>query len=98
MKKIFTYSIVLCMAVSSAFAQSIMKHTSSAKNDVITSPRTNAAKGGGGNNQTQALFDVQFNYNILPLTGMAGCAFTGTEFWASHWNQDSIYTYSPTGV
>ena len=26
------------------------------------------------------------------------CAWTGTEWWVSQWNKDSIYTLSPTGA
>lgn len=50
----------------------------------------------------QSLFNIQFNYNATDSTagstGMAGVVFTGTEFWVSQWNSDSIFSYTPTGT
>ena len=41
-----------------------------------------------------ALFDIQATYNldssISQLSSFAACAWTGTEWWVSQWNKDSI--------
>lgn len=56
----------------------------------------------GVNNQLPlALFDVQFVYNVEDSAGqggMAGVAYTGTEFWVSSWANDTLFTFNPVGT
>ncbi len=52
-------------------------------------------------NQVNALFDVQFNYNLRTARGSngnAGVTWTGTEFWVSAWGTDSLFTLDATGT
>src|SRR4051812_37729369 len=48
-------------------------------------------------NTVQNLWDVQFNYNLTPAS-LVGCVYTGTEFWVSRWNTDTMYTLDNTGA
>lgn len=49
----------------------------------------------------QALYDIQFtsflDSTVSALSAFAGVAWTGSEWWVSKWNKDSIFTLSPTG-
>lgn len=51
---------------------------------------------------TQAAFDIQLTLNldsaINGASAYAGICWTGTEFWVSKWNVDSLFTLSPTGT
>ncbi|MBP6334647.1 MAG: T9SS type A sorting domain-containing protein [Bacteroidia bacterium] len=52
-------------------------------------------------NQVNTLFDVQFNHDASTprgTGGLAGVCWTGTEFWVSAWNADSVFTYDTTGA
>jgi hypothetical protein len=49
-----------------------------------------------------AVFDLQGTYNLDSIasgsSSFAACAWTGTEWWVSQWNKDSLYTLAPNGV
>jgi hypothetical protein len=48
-----------------------------------------------------ALFDLQLTVNLDSAGGTGayyGVCWTGTEFWASKWNRDTLFSLSPTGV
>ncbi|MBP6638730.1 MAG: hypothetical protein KA293_00450, partial [Bacteroidia bacterium] len=48
-----------------------------------------------------ALFDVQFDYNITSLANSVGCAgatFVQNKFWVSKWQSDTIMQFSKTGA
>lgn len=51
---------------------------------------------------TDALFDVQFLYNVTDSAGVTGgvlgIAYTGEEFWISRFNADTIYRFAPDGT
>jgi hypothetical protein len=47
-------------------------------------------------NESQAIFDIQFNHAMGFPSGVS-CVYTGTEFWIGAWNKDSIYTLDPLG-
>lgn len=61
-----------------------------------------SARKANPSNQVNALFDVQLNYNLTAQRGVsgghAGVVWTGTEFWVSVWNSDSLFTYDLSGV
>ncbi|MCD6068949.1 MAG: hypothetical protein K0S33_3775 [Bacteroidetes bacterium] len=101
MKKI-TLSLALTgMTALSALAQQNAKLVTVNPSTADAAASTYTAKQIGTPNQTQALFDIQFNYNATDTTGrtgMAGVAFTGTEFWVSRWQSDTIFTFSPGGA
>lgn len=51
---------------------------------------------------TDAMWDVLFSYNMndtIPgaLINLAGCGWTGTEFWVSDWTSDQLFRFTPTG-
>jgi len=53
---------------------------------------------------TKALFDIQFQYNVGDLIDPTasnrlhnGVAWTGTEFWLSRWNNDTLWTTDING-
>jgi len=104
MKKISTYLILLCALLgwsNYSSAQSIINSSSKGTKDAIASNSNSALRHGSGNNQVQNLFDIQFNYNMsTQITGgaLAGVVYTGTEFWISRFNQDSLFSVSPAGV
>jgi len=61
-----------------------------------------SARKANPSNQVNALFDVQLNYNLTAQRGVsgghAGVVWTGTEFWVSVWNSDSLFTYDLSGA
>lgn len=49
---------------------------------------------------TPALWDIQFSYSVADTLGagaLAGAIWTGTEFWISRWNADSLFTLDMNG-
>lgn len=51
--------------------------------------------------ESQTIWDVLYNYNLLTAVGANGNAavcFTGTEFWVSRWNFDTLQTLDASGV
>src|SRR6187402_1486992 len=50
------------------------------------------ARIGNPENETQAIFDVQFNHT-LPCTAAVSCVYTGTEFWVGNYSIDSIFIF-----
>jgi hypothetical protein len=55
-----------------------------------------ASRTGDPGNETQAIFDIQFNYP-LSITSGVSCVYTGNEFWVGPWNKDSMFTLDPAG-
>lgn len=54
---------------------------------------------------TEAMWDLQFVYSPSdsltsggPLSGLAGITWTGTEFWASSWNSDTLLRIAVDGT
>lgn len=48
----------------------------------------------------QALWDIEFNYDITTAgagAGNAGVVYLGHEFWVARWANDTIWRISPTG-
>ena len=86
---------VLTVFAQSESAKPYQNHlTGKVKNDLLKN-------NGNALPSTQALWDIQFNYNASTAVGSAGnagVAYTGTEFWVSRWQNDTIYTLSPTGT
>src|SRR6185436_6133230 len=84
------------------FAQSPNTSTSVDRSPAITNPsvsqslQNQSARNGNPKNETQAIFDIQFNY-LLPTTLGASCVYTGTEFWVGCYGTDSIYTFDASG-
>lgn len=49
--------------------------------------------------QERALFTIQLDVDPKPTAvGLAGCLWTGTEFWLSRWGNDSIFTVNAAGT
>ena len=47
----------------------------------------------------KALWDIQLDVAATSVgTGLAGCYWTGTEFWIAKWASDTIYTANAAGV
>jgi hypothetical protein len=100
MKKI--YLMVIGFAIATIYPATAQENISIATGEVQSEQvEQTAFKNGNGLPSAQALWDVQFNYNLFTSVGSngnAGVAYTGTEFWVSKWANDSIYTLSPTGA
>ncbi len=66
----------------------------------LASMAKNINPGGGMN--TQAMWDIQFQYDITTASGyqsQAGVVWTGTEMWVSKWNGiDTLLVYDASGV
>lgn len=100
-KKITLIASLLLSASAVLFAQNNARFVKEINSSVDAAPVAQSQKLNPGHNQVNALFDVQFNYNVtdsINRNGMAGVVFTGTEFWVSQWQSDTIRTFSPTGV
>jgi hypothetical protein len=83
-------------------ASQIEKAPSSKKAISLSDFQNASAKSGKGQlPTTQAAFDIQLTLNldsaVNTVSSYAAVCFTGTEFWVSKWNVDSLYTLSPTG-
>lgn len=67
----------------------------------IASLTKNMGNGNGGMN-TQAMWDIQFQYTVASSSGyqsQAGVVWTGTEFWVSKWNgTDTLFVYNAAGA
>lgn len=70
-----------------------------------TNPSAEAAPGvqpsGEDASSPEALYDVQFNYNITNLaksSGWAGVTFVQNKFWLSKWQSDTIMQVSRNGA
>lgn len=67
----------------------------------IASMAKNIPNGNGGMN-TQAMWDIQFQYDITTTSGypsQAGVVWTGSEFWVSKWNgADTLLVYDASGA
>jgi len=102
-KLLYTTAAFLC-AGTMLFAQSEKATIATVANGVqgISKNSNQAlARKSTPSNQVNALFDVQLNYNIQAQrgsAGMAGVVWTGTEFWVSAWNTDSLFTFDANGV
>jgi hypothetical protein len=100
-KKITLLTALFFTAGSVLLAQNKARFATEVNSSAEAAPSVQTVKLNPGNNQVNALFDVQFNYNATDSsagrTGMAGVVFTGTEFWVSRWQSDTIHTFSPTG-
>jgi hypothetical protein len=105
MKKTSTKLCMLLFVMGSVqllFAQMPNTNTSidrsQTSNKVSVSPalQNQNARTGNPSNETQAIFDVQFNY-LLPTTIGASCVYTGTEFWVGTYGADSLYTFDASG-
>lgn len=52
--------------------------------------------------KTEALWDIQANYNITAATGgnvgMAGVIFVNNQYWVSEWASDTVVRFSATGT
>jgi hypothetical protein len=49
----------------------------------------------------KAPFDLEFQWSVADTTGgasLTGVAWTGSEFWISQWNADSLRTLNPNGT
>jgi hypothetical protein len=89
------------LMAGAAFAQKNAKLVTVNPLTVDAATQTYTAKQIGTPNQTQTLFDVEFNYNVTDSGaggGEAGVVYTGTEFWVSRWASDTIFTVSPSGA
>lgn len=94
--------------LSSAQAQTMQaylseKAPSNKKAQSLSDFQNVSAKSGIGQiPSTQAAFDIQLTLNldsaVNSISSYAGICFTGTEFWVSKWNVDSLFTLSPTGA
>ncbi len=54
----------------------------------------------GGTVAVDAMWDTQFAYSVSDTLGYfsnAGAFWTGTEFWVSKWNSDTLARLNPTG-
>jgi hypothetical protein len=86
--KNFTLSLLLAGGAFSTFAQNPYSEYAP-----VTGSSGNIPAG------NRAMFDVQLD--VAPTTiaaGLAGCYWTGTEFWVSRWANDSIFTVDGTGA
>jgi len=94
---LFAYGIAPFI-LSTAFASNTDadKTTSTGITTVSLPGEPSAARHGNPVNETQAIFDIQFNYPMGFPSGVS-CVYTGTEFWVGAWNKDSIYTLDPSG-
>src|SRR5690349_924224 len=94
MKKLFTLilSFILLSAVAHAQRVPAIKSVHKDVQSVINHSRNNHP----GNSQ-QALWDVQFSYNLTPAN-VVSCVYTGTEFWIGRYTTDTLYTMDTTGV
>jgi hypothetical protein len=48
----------------------------------------------------EALFDIQFGYNVtdsVGRSGMAAVAFVNNEYWVSRWQNDTLYKFNANG-
>jgi hypothetical protein len=103
MKKQFTLTLFILFALWSTnqvTAQQLNADRAPGRNLTSVSPssaHSSSLRNGNPGNQTQAIFDVQFNYPLSFASGVS-CVYTGSEFWVGRWNNDSIYTLDPGGV
>jgi hypothetical protein len=104
-KKIMIKKITLLCAfagltAATALAQNNARLVTVNPSMVDAAPSNYTARQISTPNQTQALFDIQFNYNATDTVGragMAGVVYTGTEFWVSRYTDDTLYSFSPGG-
>jgi hypothetical protein len=102
-KLLYTTALILGVGTL-GFAQADRAATTQPSNDVHSlsnSQNFSSARKVNPSNQVNALFDIQFNYNLSAARGSggnAGICWTGTEFWASAWGSDSIFTLDANGV
>ena len=103
------YTTALFIGVGSlTFAQSNMPEGRNLKNSslnlsqFISSLDNEPPFARKGTPSNQVSSTTQLNLDISTPRGgqgaMAGVCWTGTEFWVSSWNSDSMFTYSATGA
>ncbi len=102
-KLLYTTAVFFC-AGTMLFAQSERSANASVANGVQSISKNfnqALARKATPSNQVNALFDIQLNYNVQAQrgsAGMAGVVWTGTEFWVSAWNTDSLFTFDINGI
>jgi len=104
LRKLLYASALFLGAGTMLFAQ-VERATTVRSTDVLhslsNSQDFSSARKANPGNQVNALFDVQKNYNLTAQRGVtgghAGVVWTGTEFWVSTWNVDSLFTYDING-
>lgn len=72
----------------------------SAADGTEAAPAGNPAPGTGGTIMPDAQWDFQFGYAVSDSVGYfsnAGAYWTGTEFWVSKWNSDTLATLDSSG-
>jgi hypothetical protein len=97
--KNFTKTIALFL-FATAVTTSLQAQTGSANsNNAEVGPNVSA---NSGTINTQALFDVQFNYDLTTATsgstGCAGIVHLGTQFWVSKWQSDTVFRLDNSGT
>lgn len=97
-------SIVLVLAAMTAKGQTTSENAPVSKGPVVSLSEVTPFNLRGAqpvSPSTMALFDLQFTVNLDSAGGTgayAGVCWTGTEFWVSKWNRDTLFTFSSTGA
>lgn len=98
------FAIALVLSAFNAQGQSSAERASFGKVPSISLSAAGASNLRGSHPSTPApaaLFDLQFTVNLDSSGGTgayAGVCWTGTEFWVSKWNRDTLFTFSPAGA
>ncbi len=76
------------------------KTTSSVPSSIDAAPGVQMPKGKGqGFNKAPFDIDIQFNlFDSITPGSYTGIAYTGSEFWVSRWNQDTMVNMTPGGA
>lgn len=106
MKKCYTVLLAFGMLVILGSGELLAQSKKAQVMGEDFSPRTGELKPGIERNasthrpKAPGLWDTQFGYSLTDSAGFgaaAGVAFTGTEFWVSKWNSDTISVHGIDG-